>query len=161
MMNTHSNNLIYCACGCGIQMEEYNRWGNKRKFIHGHNSNIMKNLPTVLTGEKNPSWKGGMCKHSKGYLLIWKRDHPFADVRGYVPEHRLVMEKHLGRYLRKDEDVHHINGNKKDNRLENLQLLNHGEHSRLTNKKKRQIRCGCAHSTTMILVSNEEGDDDE
>jgi hypothetical protein len=130
---------IYCKCGCGKTFipKFYRCKDGKilKQFIHGHNANVATNLEIGLTGEKHPSWRGGTCKHSKGYILRWKKDHPYRDVRGYVPEHRLVMEQHLGRYLTKDEDVHHINANKTDNRIENLELLSHGEHSRITNSK--------------------------
>lgn len=79
-------------------------------------------------GEKNPSWKGGRVDSGRGYILIYCPNHP--SVKGnYVYEHRLVMEKALGRYLESWEIVHHINGIRDDNRPENLQLLpHHGEH---------------------------------
>jgi hypothetical protein len=57
-----------------------------------------------------------------GYILIRKPDHPYAMASGYVREHRLVMEDEIGRYLRPGEVVHHINGIRDDNRIENLVL---------------------------------------
>jgi len=78
-----------------------------------------KKLPT---GEKAHNWKGGRIKGHGGYIHIRKINHPF-NVDGYVREHRLVMEKMIGRYLESYEQVHHINGIKDDNRPENLQLM--------------------------------------
>lgn len=60
---------------------------------------------------------------SKGYRLIYVPIHPKATKAGYVPEHRLVMMKSLGRLLNDDEIVHHINANKLDNRIKNLQII--------------------------------------
>ena len=79
--------------------------------------------------ENKYNWKGGRIKDRKGYINIRVYNHPFAHSRGYIMEHRLVMEKKLGRYLTKEEDVHHINGIKDDNRIENLELIEHGYHT--------------------------------
>jgi hypothetical protein len=77
----------------------------------------------TMKAENNPSWKGGRIR-TRGYVYIYSPDHPYPSLNGtYVQEHRLVMEKHLRRFLTKDEVVHHINGIKDDNRIENLQLF--------------------------------------
>jgi hypothetical protein len=57
-----------------------------------------------------------------------------------VKEHRFVMEQHLGRKLAPAEDIHHINGVKTDNRVENLLIVDHGKHSTLTNGSRHYVR---------------------
>lgn len=69
-----------------------------------------------MKGANNPHWKGGSTKHQKGYIYTWGTD------RGYVFAHVLVMEEKLGRRLFPNENVHHMNGVKDDNRPDNLEL---------------------------------------
>ena len=66
-----------------------------------------------------------------GYIRIWEPDHPAAS-QGRVLEHRWVVEQALGRILRSDEHVHHVNGVKDDNRSGNLRVLDAQEHRLLT-----------------------------
>lgn len=75
----------------------------------------------LKTGARGSNWKGGKS-HSGGRILVLCPDHPYANYHGRVLEHRLVMEKHIGRTLLPSEIVHHINHDSSDNRIENLQL---------------------------------------
>jgi hypothetical protein len=82
-------------------------------------------------GEQGCNWKGGRVKDRIGYILLWKPGHPNAGIghgKQYVLEHRFVMSEHLGRPLEKWEFVHHRNGIKDDNRIENLELLTKHNH---------------------------------
>lgn len=85
-------------------------------------------------GAESSGWKGGKFTTKRdGYIHLYAPGHPYArksskGTGGYVLEHRLVMEKVLGRYLEPDEDVNHINGVKDDNREENLMLVRHNAH---------------------------------
>lgn len=65
---------------------------------------------------------GGGHVSSGGYRMLYRPDHPAAQSGRYVPEHRVVMEESLGRLLLPGENVHHRNGDKLDNRIENLEL---------------------------------------
>ena len=88
-------------------------------------------LSIAHTGKyRTPSEFGGHRKvRADGYIAVYAPKHPNATSDGYVMEHILVMEKHIGRYVEKPEVVHHKNGNRKDNRIENLQLMTFKEHS--------------------------------
>lgn len=83
--------------------------------------------------ENNRNWKGGK-RMLNGYVGIYCPGYP-GKRYPYVLEHRLVMEKHLGRYLKPNEIVHHRNGIKDDNRLENLVMLIVNKHNSQHRKK--------------------------
>ena len=92
------------------------------------------------------NWKGGRG-YVLGYIRVRCDGHPRALKRGgYVYEHILVMEKHLGRHVNRNEVVHHINGVKDDNRIENLKLMTKSEHqihhNRGTKRYKSRDRFG-------------------
>lgn len=81
-------------------------------------------------GPATPNWKGGRYKvGARGrYFKVWAHGHPFANRDGYVMEHRLVMEKKLGRFLAKEEIVHHRDGDGHNNKISNLQLTTKKKH---------------------------------
>lgn len=77
----------------------------------------------IRKGERHPSWKGGRTITGEGYVRVYSSEFPsMTTSSGYIPEHRLVMARSLGRALNRHETVHHKNGNRADNRLENLEL---------------------------------------
>ena len=85
----------------------------------------------LASGNKNPNWHGGKRTVKEGYVLVYAPDHPNCHKDGTMYEHQIIMEKHIGRLLKKDEVVHHINGNRSDNRIENLMLLTNSDHAKL------------------------------
>lgn len=77
-------------------------------------------------------------KDVKGYILIHSPEHKY-NVRGYVREHRLLVEKKIGRYLKPIEVIHHINEIKDDNRIENLMMFKNQKEHASFHRKIRQF----------------------
>lgn len=95
---------------------------------------ILRQRMLGKTKEKSIHWKGGRILDSRGYYIIRLPEHPNS-VNKYVPEHRLNVEKNIGRYLNHNEIVHHINGIKTDNRIENLVICQSLSEHRKYHKK--------------------------
>lgn len=70
------------------------------------------------------TWNPGKVTDA-GYIPVHLPRHPYATKKGRILEHRLIMENHLGRFLEKWEKIHHRNGIKTDNRIENLEIVTH------------------------------------
>jgi len=92
-----------------------------------------KQIPKIQK-DKHYNWKGGKTQMGNGYVYVLTPEHPKTKVskknkRGYIAEHILVIEKKIDRYLQGDECIHHIDGNRSNNNIDNLILFhNSGEH---------------------------------
>lgn len=122
----------FCSRAC-----RYKWYVGENNVNHGKPmlKQVKKAIIKANTGRCPWNFKG--VKKSRGYVLIFKPEHPNAVGKDnkYMCEHRLVMEKHIGRYLYPYEIVHHINGIKDDNRIENLELLpNNSVHNKQIQK---------------------------
>jgi hypothetical protein len=135
-----SQTLIDCACGCGQKRSRLDRFGKQRLYICGHGGRRFtseyspgRRFQNGEAGEKSHTWNGGRGVTWRGYIRVnigpYKREL----------EHRVVMERFLGRKLTKTEHVHHKNGDKTDNRLENLELLDESSHHKLHAPKKGRL----------------------
>jgi len=95
-----------------------------------------KSMPSIskikISGINSINWNGEKIeiKHGKiSAILVPNKDHPNANAQGYVYKHRLVMEEYIGRFLTRNEIVHHIDLDPVNNKIDNLILLNSSEHA--------------------------------
>lgn len=159
----NKNACWLCICDCGnlVVLRGYD-------ISSGHTKSCGCYRREFASGNSSKWWNGGKAKHSKGYTRTYNPEHPRSDSNGYVFEHIVVAEGVLGRSLNELEVVHHINGNKRDNRPENLMVFpttgDHIKHHRLgTISKRRQrqdlmdpqkpnpiVSCACGCGTTFL-----------
>ncbi|MCW2925905.1 MAG: hypothetical protein JWM98_3309 [Thermoleophilia bacterium] len=92
-----------------------------------------------LTWDGVSSTKGRLLDRSKGYFLVLAPEHPRANNKGFVYEHRLVAEEMLGRRLTSKEHVHHRNGKRWDNRPENLEVMSASDHAKLGGQRPEDL----------------------
>lgn len=117
-----------CECGCGGQTEIATRTDPRVRFFTDYPKPFIYGHGSRRCGAAHSRWKGGRFLDVRGYVLVYAPEHP-AQNKGYVLEHRLVMEHHLGRRLASDEQIHHRNHVKTDNRIENLELTDVRSHA--------------------------------
>ncbi len=109
-----------CKCDCGSMVNVYG--ANLRRGDTKSCGCLNSEKRRERSGERHHNWNGGIIKNKDGYVLIKKPNHPNSRKNGYVAEHVAVMTEFLGRGLYKGETVHHKNGIKEDNRIDNLEL---------------------------------------
>lgn len=159
------NWIIQCKCGTCVELLFFrDSFGVPREFAFAHAIRIREQ-----TGEKNPMWKGGKHYNEyREYHFTRRVDHPHQN-NGYVANHRLVMEQYLSIlfdeevFIPSEYDVHHINENKEDNSLINLEILLHGDHTLGHNMIDTSDRfcsnCGSKETYMKITKSGERRPD--
>jgi hypothetical protein len=128
-----------CACGCKTVISEKRSDGRPKFYVYGHNrknGHFPNQVYGLTRAETHGMWKGGRMI-ANGYVLVRCEEHPRAYYRGmYVLEHVLVYERHHKCCMLRWGIVHHINENRSDNRIENLQGMSRSKHISLHHKGK-------------------------
>ena len=124
-----------CACGCGERTNIDQKTGDPYRFVRYHHNR----------GKHNPRYGGGRIPNGYGYAQLKDRGHPRANARGYVLEHVVVAERALGKPLPVGAEVHHVNGDKSDNRPGNLVVCENHEYHMLLHARQRALEA-CGHA---------------
>ena len=120
-----------CACGCGELIDSFYRWPSEQIYYKkGHSWNKGKSN-TWCIGEKNVRFSNYRSKTTQGYFEYRKDSRQL--------EHRKVYEEYYNCCLLPNVDVHHINANKQDNRIDNLQPMFKSDHT-IFHKRGKKIR---------------------
>lgn len=149
---TPCNMNLCCVTNCG-------KPAIAKKLCPFHYRRQRNNIPLdkepyTKRGAENPKWRGGECTRPDGRVYLYRPEHPNCINGKYVLRYRIVVEQQLGRYLNRNEVVHHINGNPSDDRIENLVVTTQSGHCGLFHRPKKINRwarkhdeCSCCGSS--------------
>ncbi len=123
----------------GLECDEDSKkkMSESHKGLH-HTEETKKKISKATLGENSANWKGGDSISDTGYQVLWREDVKYH----HQYEHRIVMEDYLGRKLKANEYVHHIDGDKLNNNISNLQVMTPSEHSKLHAKLRKERKNG-------------------
>lgn len=115
-----------CLCGCGKETSTCDRnnarlgyvKGEPMRYVHGH---------------------GSRCTRKSPYAVARKDGHPKAGQSGFVREHVVVAERALGRLLPDNAEIHHVNGDGRDNRPSNLVVCENHAYHHLLHRRQRAL----------------------
>ncbi len=118
-----------CECGCGLPTNICHSTCSAKGRYAGFPYRYRRGHAPLLRehGSAHPAWRGGRSIDYCGYVTVSAPDHP-AQNKGRVAEHRLVFEQAHGIRLKATDVVHHINGNRTDNRIDNLVMTTRSGH---------------------------------
>ena len=128
-------------------MTSYHREGSKSEYTCDRCGIKFLRYTSEMNRKNRPKAKKAFCSRKcmakgymidrDGYILIYAKDHPKCNARGFVREHRMEVEKHLGRHLEIEEVVHHKDRDKANNHIDNLEIMTKSDHHRLHSTKEK------------------------
>lgn len=129
--NQYRRKFCSTACAFAFRQTDESKQAQKtaRRATPWNKGLVAKDDSRIRAGQNNPKWNGGR-QRANGYVVLYLPNYLSTDKDGRIYEHRYVMEQFLGRPLVRGEIVHHINGIKDDNRIENLSLETEKTHKR-------------------------------
>lgn len=156
-------NVKLCECGCGkptgIAARSRSKYGvvagEPRRFLQYHHLNVRNRMK----GEANPLWKGGIKMHN-GRVTLYDTAPGYVGPTQYEYEHRLVVEKILGKRLPARAVVHHVDEDRRNNYPDNLVVCENDSYHRLLHMRSRAYKaCGDANFRKCVLCKQYDNTD--
>jgi len=142
VIGNRKRKFVLCKCDCGnlSTVEYYNLYSGRTKSCGCLNRENSIHRGRNRAGANNPNWKNGRKKDIHGYILIYYPNHPASNSNKYIQEHRLIVEKAIGRPLKKTECVHHFDEVKDNNVNTNLVACQDWGYHQTLHKRTRRLK---------------------